>query len=153
MTPPQGPIASVMVKFITKPADEDFERDQDGYDFLAEEPLKIGGQVLQVRYSNDNPKKEHQLILQVRVPEIEESIPPFVCALNEASNFTEGINGPFVFLAEPYTVNDQRVFLSIELETYFNPEEFMPKEQQVLRRRMLEVLPKPVAQHYGLASK
>jgi hypothetical protein len=153
MTPPQGPIAPVEVKFITKPADEDFEPDIEGYDLLEEEPLKIGGQVLQVRYSNDNPLKEHQIILQVRVPEIEESVPPFVLRLNEASHFEEGINSALVFLAQPYIVGDRRVFLSVKLGSYFDPEEFMPTQEKVLRKRILEVVPRQVAQHYGLIPK
>ena len=108
---------------------------------------------MQVRYSNDNPTKEHQIILQVRVPEIEESIPPFVCALSGQVHFPDGINSAFVFLAKPYVVDDKRVYLSIALDTYFNAEEFMPKEEKVLRDRMLQVVPNHVAQQYGLVPK
>lgn len=155
MTPPQGPVASVLVQFITKPADEDYEPDSDNINVLEDAPETLGGQVLQVRYSNDNPLKEHQIILDVRVPEIEESVPPFVLRLNEHSFFLEGIhNSTIVFLAEPFLVGDgdRRAFFSITLGTYENLD-LIPAEEKALRKRILEVVPQRVAQHYGLISK
>lgn len=152
-------MAIVPIKIVSKPADEDFDLDLDGIDFFSREPETMVGQILKVSYSHDNPKKEHQIILDVRTPAINaHDTKPFVCPLNEASDFTNGINSKFVFIAEDIaTITDDegndvrtRYVSRITLDHYFNPDTVPDAD---LRQVILSVIPKPIAMHYGIILK